>query len=137
MLITTPRDITYSASITMYYATQQLLRSVYGSLLEIGEFDLIVSFANPMASDDRTTTTVTLKVCIFSEDCLESQQETIRTLPTSSTSILWISRSEAGILSNYHHTGFFAPVFLKENRCFSIYRTVSYSQRCQKQGFLK
>ena len=42
-------NITYTASITMDYATQQLLRSVYGSLLEIGEFDLIISFANPMA----------------------------------------------------------------------------------------
>lgn len=48
---------------------------VYGSLLEIGEFDLIISFANPMASDDWTTTTVTLKGCIFTEDCLESQQD--------------------------------------------------------------
>ena len=66
-------NITYTASITMDYATQQLLRSVYGSLLEIGEFDLIISFANPMASDDWTTTTVTLKGCIFTEDCLESQ----------------------------------------------------------------
>ena len=36
-------NITYTASITMDYATQQLLRSVYGSLLEIGEFDLIIS----------------------------------------------------------------------------------------------
>ncbi len=45
----------------MDYATQQLLRSVYGSLLEIGEFDLIISFANPMAGEDWTTTTVTLQ----------------------------------------------------------------------------
>lgn len=68
-------NITYTASITMDYATQQLLRSVYGSLLEIGEFDLIISFANPMAGEDWTTTTVTLKGCIFTEDCLESQQD--------------------------------------------------------------
>ena len=60
-------NITYTASITMDYATQQLLRSVYGSLLEIGEFDLIISFANPMAGEDWTTTTVTLKGCIFTE----------------------------------------------------------------------
>ena len=46
-----------------------------GLLLEIGEFDLIISFANPMASEDWTTTTVTLKGCIFTEDCLESQQD--------------------------------------------------------------
>ena len=68
-------NISYSASITMDYATQQMLRSTYGSLMDIGEFDLIVSFANPMASDDWTTTTVTLKGCIFSEDGLESQQD--------------------------------------------------------------
>ena len=37
--------------------------------------DLIISCANPMASDDWTTTTVTLKGCIFIEDCLESQQD--------------------------------------------------------------
>ena len=68
-------NIPYTASITMDYATQQMLRSSYGSLMDIGEFDLIVSFANPMASDDWTTTTVTLKGCIFSEDGLESQQD--------------------------------------------------------------
>ena len=28
-----------------------------------------------MASEDWTTTTVTLKGCIFTEDCLESQQD--------------------------------------------------------------
>ena len=33
-------NITYTASITMDYATQQLLRSVYGSLLEIGDYQL-------------------------------------------------------------------------------------------------
>ena len=60
-------NISYTASITMDYATHQLLRSVYGSLLEIGEFDLIISFANPMAGEDWTTTTVTLKGCIFTE----------------------------------------------------------------------
>ena len=67
--------MTYTASITMDYATQQALRSTYGSLMDIGEFDLIVSFANPMASDDWTTTTVTLKGCIFNEDGMESQQD--------------------------------------------------------------
>lgn len=65
-------NISYTASMTMYYATQQILRFIYSSLMEIGEFDLIVSFANPMASDDWTTTAVTLKDCIFSEDGMES-----------------------------------------------------------------
>lgn len=73
-------NITYTASITMDYATQQTLRSIYGSLMSIGEFDLIVSFANPMASDDWTTTTITLKGCIFDEDCLESQQDDVNIL---------------------------------------------------------
>ena len=68
-------NITYTASITMDYATQQMLRSTYGSLMDIGEFDLIISFANPLASDDWTTTTVTLKGCIFSEDGMENQQD--------------------------------------------------------------
>ena len=68
-------NISYTASITMDYATQQMLRSTYGSLMDIGEFDLIVSFANPMASDDWATTTVTLKGCIFAEDGMESQQD--------------------------------------------------------------
>jgi hypothetical protein len=68
-------NITYTASITMDYATQQMLRSTYGSLMDIGEFDLIISFANPMASDDWTTTSVTLKGCIFAEDGMESQQD--------------------------------------------------------------
>lgn len=68
-------NLTYEASITMDYATQQTLRSIYGSLMDIGEFDLQISFANPMASDDWTTTTVTLKGCIFAEDAMESQQD--------------------------------------------------------------
>lgn len=70
-------NITYTASLTMDYATQQGLRSTYGSLMDIGEFDLIVSFANPMSSDDWTTSTVTLKGCIFNEDGMESQQDDV------------------------------------------------------------
>ncbi|RHH14379.1 hypothetical protein DW228_06150 [Bacteroides fragilis] len=70
-------NITYTASLTMDYTTQQTLRSTYGSLMDIGEFDLIVSFANPMASDDWTTSTVTLKGCIFNEDGMESQQDDV------------------------------------------------------------
>ena len=70
-------NITYTASLTMDYATQQGLRSTYGSLMDIGEFDLIVSFANPMASEDWSTSTVTLKGCIFNEDGMESQQDDV------------------------------------------------------------
>ena len=61
----------------MDYAKQYMLGSTYGSLMDIGEFELIVSFANPMASDNWTTTTVTFKGCIFSEDGIESQQDDI------------------------------------------------------------
>ena len=68
-------NLPYTASITMDYAPQQALRSTYGSLMDIGEFDVFVSIANPMASDDWTTTTVTLKGCIFNEDGMESQQD--------------------------------------------------------------
>lgn len=68
-------NISYEGSITMDYATQQLLRSTYGSLMDVGEFDLIVSFANPMGSDDWASTTVVLKGCIFGEDAMESQQD--------------------------------------------------------------
>lgn len=79
-------NIVYEASITMDYATQQTLRSIYGSLCDIGEFDLIVSFANPLASDDWTTTSVVLKGCIFDEDAM-SRSRTTRTLRMSSNSI--------------------------------------------------
>jgi hypothetical protein len=52
-------NITYTASITMDYNTQQILRSTYGSLMDIGEFDMIISFTNPMAQrrlgDDHCT----------------------------------------------------------------------------------
>lgn len=70
-------NTTYAASITMDYNTQQLLRGTYGSLIEIGEFDLIISFANEMGVDDSAwnTHTVTLKGCIFNEDGMEVSQD--------------------------------------------------------------
>lgn len=68
-------NIVNTASITMDLATQLALRSVYGSLMDIGEFDLIISFANPTGTDDWNTSTVTLKGCVFNEDGFESQQD--------------------------------------------------------------
>lgn len=68
-------NLSYAASVTMDYATQQALRSTYGSLMDIGEFDLIVSFANPYGTEDWESTTVTLKGCIFNEDGMTSQQD--------------------------------------------------------------
>lgn len=69
----------YTASITMDYATQTQLRNLNGSLMNLGEFDLIVSFAN--LSDDMEsnitgfTETITLKGCFFNEDGMESETD--------------------------------------------------------------
>ena len=73
-----------SASITIDYATQQQIRGLRGSLMAVGEFDLIISFANSVAEgvlesgdwgDAYRTETVTLKGCIFNEDGMESQND--------------------------------------------------------------
>lgn len=65
----------YTASITMDYNTQVELRALRGSLTAIGEFDLVVSFANQFETEDWSTETVTLKGCIFSEDGMEASQD--------------------------------------------------------------
>ena len=67
----------YTASVTMDYGTQQTLRGIKGSLTDIGEFDLIISFANPIMAvgQDFATHTVTLKGCVFVEDGMETQQD--------------------------------------------------------------
>lgn len=51
----------YTASITMDYNTQVQIRSLRGSLTALGEFDLVISFANEFETEDWTTETVTLK----------------------------------------------------------------------------
>lgn len=65
----------YTASITMDYNTQVQLRALKGTLMNLGEFDLIVSFANEMETDDWTEETVTLKGCLFTEDGMEANQD--------------------------------------------------------------
>jgi hypothetical protein len=65
----------YTASITMDYNTQTQLRKLRGSLMSIGEFDLIVSFANALGTTNWVTETVTLKGCLFNEDGMETQQD--------------------------------------------------------------
>lgn len=65
----------YTASITMDYNTQVQLRGERSSLSDIGEFDLIVSFANEMGTENWKTETVTLKGCMFTEDGLEVSQD--------------------------------------------------------------
>lgn len=65
----------YTASITMDYNTQVQLRALQGSLTNLGEFNLVISFANELGTDDWTTETVTLKGCLFTEDGMEAQQD--------------------------------------------------------------
>lgn len=65
----------YTAQITMDYNTQVQLRALKGSLMELGEFDLTLSFANEFNSTDFSTETVTLKGCVFNEDGMEVSQD--------------------------------------------------------------
>ena len=64
-----------SASITMDYTTQVQLRAALPSLMSRGDFDLVVSFANPIDASDWGTETVTLKGCFFNEDGFEATQD--------------------------------------------------------------
>ena len=66
---------TCEASITMDYNTVSQLRALAGSLMDLGEFDLIISFTNIYAGSDWSAETVTLKGCVFNEDGMESQQD--------------------------------------------------------------
>lgn len=61
----------------MNYQMQQLLRSTFGSLMYVGEFDLVVFFARHKDSNDWVATTITLQGCIFDEDGMESQQDDV------------------------------------------------------------
>ena len=65
----------YTASITMDYNTQVQLRALKGSLLNLGEFDLVISWANELCTDDWTTETITLQGCMFTEDGMEANQD--------------------------------------------------------------
>jgi hypothetical protein len=65
----------YTASITMDYNTQTQLRALKGSLMALGEFDLVITFANEFGTDDWTSESVTLKGCLFNEDGMEAKQD--------------------------------------------------------------
>lgn len=65
----------YTASITMDYNTQVQLRAMKGTLMALGEFDLVISWANELGTDDWTEETVTLKGCLFTEDGMEAEQD--------------------------------------------------------------
>ena len=59
-------NVTYTANIELPYATQVNLRNMSenGTLLGLGNFDLIVSFCNDLAQD-MNPETVTLKDCLI------------------------------------------------------------------------
>ena len=65
----------YTASITMDYNTQVQLRALKGSLMSLGEFDLVLTFANALGTDDWSSESVTLKGCLFNEDGMEAKQD--------------------------------------------------------------
>lgn len=65
----------YTASITMDYNTQVQLRALQGSLMNLGEFDLVISFANDLGSDNWVEETITLQGCVFNEDGMEVSQD--------------------------------------------------------------
>lgn len=67
---------TCTASITLDYNTVSQLRALAGgSLMDLGEFDLIISFANAYAGSDWSAETVTLKGCLFNQDGFEAKQD--------------------------------------------------------------
>lgn len=68
-------NTTYTASITMDYNTQVQLRALRGTLRNLGEFDLVISFANDLKADEMFTETITLKGCYFNEDGMEVSQD--------------------------------------------------------------
>lgn len=69
-------NVTYEASITLPYGTQIALRdkSADGTLLGLGEFNLIVSWVNDVAANI-TSETVTLAGCILAEGGMNASQD--------------------------------------------------------------
>jgi hypothetical protein len=69
-------NVTYSASITLPYSTQITLRekSPDGTLLGLGEFNLIVSWVNDLA-ENTTSETVTIAGCLLAQSGMEAKQD--------------------------------------------------------------
>lgn len=69
-------NVTYEASITLPYNTQIDLRSKSsdGTLLGLGEFNLVVSWVNDMAAN-LTSETVTLAQCILAQSGMDANQD--------------------------------------------------------------
>ena len=64
------------ASITMRTSVQIALRGIMNSLLELGEFDVIITFDSEFETEDAIVgnNTVTLKGCILNEDGFDAKQ---------------------------------------------------------------
>lgn len=69
-------NVTYEASITLPYGTQIALRekSTDGTLLGLGEFNLMVSWVNDLAANI-SSEVVTLAGCIFTEGGMDASQD--------------------------------------------------------------
>ncbi len=69
-------NVTYEASMTIPYGTQVMLRekSTDGTLLGLGEFNLIISWLNDLAQNI-TTETVTLMGCILTGGGMDANQD--------------------------------------------------------------
>ena len=68
-------NVTYSASITLPYQTQAALQAKGGgTLMGLGEFDIIVSWTSDLAKS-QTLENTTLKGCLFSESAMEANQD--------------------------------------------------------------
>ena len=69
-------NVTYEASMTIPFGTQVMLRekSTDGTLLGLGEFNLIISWLNDLAQNV-TTETVTLMGCILTGGGMDANQD--------------------------------------------------------------
>lgn len=69
-------NVTYQASITLPYSTQIELRSKSsdGTLLGLGEFNLVVSWVNDLAQN-ASTETVTLAGCLLTQSGMSASQD--------------------------------------------------------------
>jgi len=69
-------NVTYEASMTIPYGTQVMLRekSADGTLLGLGEFNLIISWVNDLAKNV-TNETVTLAGCLLTGGGMDASQD--------------------------------------------------------------
>lgn len=69
-------NVTYQASITLPYSTQVELRakSTDGTLLGLGEFNLVVSWVNDLAQNANTET-VTIAGCLLTQSGMSASQD--------------------------------------------------------------